>query len=92
MIHAKREQILGLTLGKLPPPNKDTYWWNTSVQEAVSQKNLATERLDVQHTDENNEVCKKSKKKAQRVCAIAKSEADQDIYDQLKKDKGKEIF
>ena len=35
------EEVLGMTTGRRPPGDKETWWWNYNVQEVIEDKKVA---------------------------------------------------
>lgn len=77
------EEILGRTSGKGQPGNKESWWWNSEVQEIIKAKKEAKKQFDRERSVANREAYKRSKKEAKRAVAIAKARALDELYDEL---------
>ena len=40
------QEVLGVTTGRRPPGDKETWWWNGKVQEVIKAKKVAKEIWD----------------------------------------------
>ena len=86
-------ELLGAASGKGGREDRETWWWNKEVQQAVNEKKVAKKQWDGARDDESKERYKKSKKKAKRTVAKVKNKAFQDLYERLETKEGvNEVF
>jgi len=86
-------ELLGVALGKRGREDRETWWWNKEVQQAVKEKKEEKRQWDVSRDDESKERYKKAKRKAKRTVAKAKNKAFQDLYKRLETKEGvNEVF
>ena len=86
-------EVLGAASGKRGREDRETWWWNQEVQQAVKEKKEAKKQWDGARDDESKERYKKAKKKAKRTVAKVKNKAFQDLYERLETKEGvNEVF
>ena len=86
-------ELLGAASGKGGREDRETWWWNKEVQQAVKEKKEAKKQWDGARDDESKERYKKAKKKAKRTVAKVKNKAFQDLYEHLETKEGvNEVF
>ena len=85
---------LGVSSGKVNTRgNRETWWWNQEVQEAVKSKKEAKKLWDANRDEASKEVYKEAKKRAKQEVAKAKKAAFEDMYQRLEtKDGANELF
>ncbi|KAI5726127.1 hypothetical protein M8J77_024147 [Diaphorina citri] len=87
------EKILGKTSGKGAPRDKETWWWDESVQKAVKEKKIAKKRWDETRSDEDKARYKETNKEAKKAVARAKAKAFSIFYESINKKEGeKKLF
>ena len=86
------KEVLGVTTGRTKG-NKETWWWNSRVQEALKKKKEARKDLNRNGEGDPKVKYKLAKQEAKREVAKAKHEAYQEMYDRLETVEGqKDIF
>ena len=86
-------EVLGVSKGGKTMINKDTWWWQESVQSALKEKKEAFREWKKLHTDELLCKYRETKKKAKRAVAIAKKEKYEEVYERLGTREGeKEVY
>ena len=61
MIRETDRKVLGMSSGQRKD-NKETWWWNSEVQEIVQRKRIAKKRWDSERTEKNRLEYKKEDK------------------------------
>jgi len=86
------KEVLGESSGKIWE-NKETWWFNEKVQQKAQAKKMAKKRWEVTRLDGDKEYYKQCSKEAKRTVAIAKSEAYDNLYEELdtKEDNKKDL-
>lgn len=93
VIRQAGEEIFRKTSGKGPPNDKETWWWNEEVAECIKEKKEAKKSYYRNGNDANRERLKLANKAAKKAEAVAKAEAREDAYEELKTIYGeKKIF
>lgn len=91
-IRKSGREVLGETSGKIRE-DKESWWWNTEVQEAVAAKKEAKKKWDCTGTTTGKEEYNRKKRMAKRAVAQAKAQASQKLYEDLETTEGqKEIY
>ena len=86
-------ELLGAASGKRGREDRETWWWNEEVQQAVKEKKEAKKQWDAMRDDESKERYKKAKKKAKRTVAKVKNKVFQDLFQHLETKEGvNEVF
>ena len=83
------KEILGESNGKIWE-NKEAWWFNEEVQQKVQAKKMAKKRWEVTKLDGDRKRYKQCSKEAKRTVAIAKSEAYENLYEELNTKEGKQ--
>ena len=86
-IRTTAKEVLGMTRGG---PNKDreTWWWNDTVQESIQKKKEAKKRYDHTGNEDDKRDYAESRRDAKREVAKAKEEAYSDLYHKLNTKEG----
>ena len=82
-------EVLGESSGKIWG-NKETWWFNEEVQQKAQAKKMAKKRWEVTRLDGDKEYYKQCSKEAKRTVAIAKSEAYDNLYEELDTKEGQQ--
>ena len=75
-------EILGESSGKIFE-NKETWWFNEEVKEAITQKRDAKKRWEETQEEEDQIALKEANKLAKRIVAVAKDRAYDQLYQEL---------
>ena len=76
-------EVLGVSKGGKAMVNKDTWWWEESVQMALKGKKRAYREWKTMHTQELLSQYKEAKKTARRAVAMAKGKKFEELYEKL---------
>ena len=90
IIRKAGREILGITSGR-KKSGKETWWWNETVQKAISNKKEAKKCLDFNLSEENKHRYKVAKKQAKKAVAESKSAADSEFYFNIQTDDGRSL-
>lgn len=71
---------------------KESWWWNEEVQEAVSNKKEAFKDWKRTRSEEDKETMKRLNKISKEKCAIAKEKGYEDLYKDLEENGPKRIY
>nr|XP_027232040.1 uncharacterized protein LOC113823570 [Penaeus vannamei] len=82
MIRQAAEEILGMTSGKGPPNDKETWWWKEEILETIKQK-ITRKEYYKNRNEENEERLKTANKAAKKAVAVAKTETREEMYQEL---------
>ena len=86
-------ELLGVASGKRGREDRETWWWNKEVQQAVKEKKGEKKQWDVSRDDESKEWYKKANRKVKRIVVKAKNKSFQDLYERLETKEGvNEVF
>ena len=77
------EEIFGKTLGKGPPNDKETGWWNVEVAEAIKENKVAKKGYYKEINQVNRERLRAANKAAKKAVATARAEAREEMYEEL---------
>ena len=83
------KEVLGESSGKIWE-NKETWWFNEEVQQKAQAKKMKKKRWEVTRLDGDKEYYKQCSKEAKRTVAIAKSEAYDNLYEELDTKEGQQ--
>ena len=79
VIRETGRKVLGMSSGQIKE-EKETWWWNSEVQETIQRKRLAKKKWDSERTEENRMQYKKRTRQVTREVAKAKHKAYEDLY------------
>lgn len=82
------KEILGVTSGKGPPPDKETWWWSDEVRQVIKRKKEARKSWELARTTENKNRFREANKEAKKVVARAKARAMNEVYNELETPEG----
>jgi len=82
LIRAAGKEVLGETTGRWKA-EKEAWWWNDTVQEAVKAKKEAKKAMDKVQTEESKERYREAEQKAKVAVSISKRQAYDGLYEQL---------
>ena len=86
------KNVLGETTGTGAYNEKEAWWWNEEVKNAVKEKRLTFKKYHESRCDEDKEVVREANKSAKRELAKAKESAYKDLYDKLDSIEGQKII
>ena len=81
-------QVFGMTTGRRPPGDKDTWWWNDEVKDAIRAKKETNKKCDAAGRQEERDIYRQANKEAQKVVAISKAHAMDEVYKELETPEG----
>ena len=82
ILQAARE-VCGETSGVSRKRNKETWWWNDSVQGAIADKKAAFKKWQKSGNQEDQQEYRRTKQEAKRQVAIAKEQASEKWTEEL---------
>ena len=86
------KSVLGETTGKGAYNEKEAWWWNEEVQNAVKEKRLKFKKYQESRCYEDKDVFREANKRAKREVAKAKKSAYKGLYDKLDSIEGQTII
>ena len=92
MILRTAEELLGMTSGRGPPNDKESWWWSPETQEKIRKKKEAKKAYDRDGSEENRETWKIANKEAKKAVARAKASAMDDLYDKIETPEGQKTI
>ena len=81
-------QVFGMTTGRRPPGDKDTWWWNEEVKDAIRAKKETNKKCDAAGRQEERDIYRQANKEAQKEVAISKAHAMDEVYKELETPEG----
>ena len=79
---------LGVTTGRRPPGDKETWWWHDGVKDAIRAKKEAKKKWDASGRQEERDIYRQANKEATKEVAISKAHAMDEVYKELEKPEG----
>ena len=93
MILRVGQEMLGMTTGRRPPGDKDTWRWNDKVQEAIKAKKVAKKIWETSRRQEDKDIYRQANKAAKKAVATNKALAMNELYEELETPEGeRKIF
>ena len=80
VIRETGRMVFGMSSGQRKE-DKETWWWNSKVQESVQRKRLAKKRWNSERTEENRLEYKERTREVKRK--VAKHKAYEELYNKL---------
>ncbi|XP_061605912.1 uncharacterized protein LOC133466337 isoform X1 [Phyllopteryx taeniolatus] len=91
VIREAGRRVLGISSGR--KGEKETWWWNLTVQDIIQGKKLAKKKWDTERTEERRKEYIEMRHRAKVVVAQAKQEAYDDMYGRLDtKEEEKDLY
>ncbi|XP_068227903.1 uncharacterized protein [Palaemon carinicauda] len=81
------KEVLGMSTGR-GPRDKETWWWNNSVQGKIKMKRNAKKRYEKTGTEEDKERSRLAKKEAKVAVAQSKQQALNNEHEELDTEEG----
>ena len=69
------QEVLGMTTGRRPAGDKDTWWWNDEVKDAIRAKKEAKKKWDASGRQEERDIYRRANKEANKAVARSKAHA-----------------
>ena len=88
MILRVGQEVLGMTTGRRPPGDKETWLWNDNVQEVIKAKKVATKIWVTSRRQEDKDRYRKANKVAKKGVATTKALAMNELHEELEKPEG----
>ena len=76
------QEVLGMTTGRRPPGDKETWWWNDEVNDAIRAKKEAKKKWDAPGRQEERYINRRANKEAKKEVARSKAHAMDEVYKQ----------
>ena len=80
--------VLGMTTGRIPPGDKETWWWNDEVKDAIRVQKEVKKKWDASGRQEEIDIYKQANTEAKKVVARSKAHAMDDVYKELETPEG----
>lgn len=77
------KEVLGMTTGKRPPGDKETWWWNDEVKDAIRAKKEAKKKWETSGKHEDRDSYRQANKEAKKEVARSKTQAMDEVYGEL---------
>ena len=81
------QEVLGMTTGRRPPGDKET--WNDEVKDAIRAKQEAKKKWDAPGRQEESDIYRQANKEATKGVARSKAHAMDEVYKELETLEGK---
>ena len=85
------QEVLGMTTGRRPPGDKETWWWNDKVQEVIKAKKVAKKIWDASRRQEDKDRYRQANKAAKKAVATTKALAMNELYEELETTEGERM-
>ena len=82
------QEVLGMTTGRRPPGDKETWWWNDEVKDAIRAKKEAKKKWEASGRQEEREIYKQANKGAKKEVARSKAHAMDEVNKELETPEG----
>ena len=82
------QEVLGMTTGRRPPGDKETWWWNDEVKDAIRAKKEAKKKWDASGRHEERDIYRQANKEAKKEVARSKAHAMDEVYKELETPEG----
>ena len=82
------QEVLGMTTGRRPPGDKDTWLWNDEVKDAIRAKKEANKKWDASGRQEERDIYRQANKEAKKEVARSKARAMDEVYKELETPEG----
>ena len=82
------QEVLGMTTGRRPPGNKETWWWNDEVKDAIRAKKEAKKKWGASGRQEERYIYRQANKEAKKEVARSKAHAMDEVYKELETPEG----
>ena len=82
------QEVFGMTTGRRPPGDKETWWWNDEVKDAIRAKKEAKKKWDASGRQEERDIYRQANKEAKKEVARSKAHAMDEVYKELETPEG----
>ena len=87
------QEVLGMTTGRRPPGDKETWWLNDKGQEVIKAKKVAKNIWETSRRQEDKDIYRQANKAAKKAVATNKALAMNELYEELETPEGeRKIF
>ena len=80
------QEVLGMTTGRRPPGDKETWWWNDGVKDAIRADKEAMKKWDALGRQGERDIYRRANKEAKKE--VARSKAMDEVYKELETPEG----
>ena len=91
MIVRAGQKVLGMTTGRMPLGDKETWWWNDEVKDEIRAKKEARKKWDASGRREERDIYWQANKEANKEVARSKAHAMDEVYKDWKHRRENEI-
>ena len=80
------QEVLGMTTGRRPTGDKETWWWNNKVQEVIKAKKVVKKIIllwETARSQEDKDSYRQANKAAKKAVATTKALAMNELYEEL---------
>ena len=77
-----------MTTGRRPPGDKETWWWNDEMKDAIRVKKEAKKKWDASGRQEERGIYRRANKEAKKELARSKAHAMDEVYIELETSEG----
>ena len=81
------QEVLGMTTGRITPGNKETWWWDDEVKDAIRATKETKKKWHASGRD--RDIYRQANKEANKVVARSKVHAMDEVFDELETPEGK---
>ena len=74
------QEVLGMTTGRIPPGDKETWWRNDEVKDAIRAKTAAKKKWDASGRQDKREIYRRANTEAKKEVAKSKAHAMVEVY------------
>ena len=82
------QEVLGMTTGRRPPGDKETWWWTDELKDAIRAKKEAKQKWDASGRQVERDIYRQANKEAKTEVAISKAHAIVVVYKELETPEG----
>ena len=83
MILKAGQEVLGMSTGRRPPGDRESWWWNEEVKEAIRAKKEAKKKWATSGRQEDRDSYRRANKAANKEVARSKAHAMDEAYKEL---------
>ena len=82
------QEVLGMSTGRIPPGDNETWSWNEEVKDAIRARKQAKKKWETPGMQEERVIYRQATKAANKEVAISKAHALDEVYKELETPEG----